>query len=183
MKKILFSTFLFSFVFIFSVKAENIYRPYIGADFSYNKAKTNFIRPDYEGALLNIGTTYNTYFGTELFYHQVASRAKTLEAEKKYKTSYRAYGLDAILTLPLFSKLDANASIGIASYVFTEKFSNAHHLSDEGIGYRFAIGTVYHLTDALAARLNARYIGFDHISNLKHTSEYTLGLRYYLKED
>ena len=166
-----------------TAQAHNVYRPYIGADLSFNKAKTNLIRPDYYGATLNLGTTYNTYFGTEIFYQQTASRAKTSAANQKYTTSFRGYGLDGLITLPACSKLDFNFSLGIASYVFKEKLSGMHRSSDEGIGFRFGTGAVYHLTNRMAARASARYIKFNDISNLKHASEYSFGIRYYLKEN
>ena len=182
MKKIFISVLLVSCIFAYTADAENHYRPYIGADMSFNKAKTRFIRPDYNGAIINLGTTYNPYFGTEIFYHQTTSKAKTFGNEK-YKTSFRAYGLDAIVTLPVYSKLDLNLSIGAGSYVFKEKLTGAHHGSDEGIGYRFGGGAVYHFTNRLAGRFNARYIKFNDISNLKHTAEYTIGARYYFTEE
>lgn len=183
MKKIFITMLLASFIHTYTANAANIYRPYIGADLSFNKAKTNLARPDYLGAILNLGTTYNTYFGTEIFYQQTASRAKTSAANQKYTTSFRGYGLDGIITAPASSKFDVNVSFGIATYVFKEKLSGTHRLSDEGIGFRFGAGAVYHFTNRIAARLSARYIKFNDISNLKHASEYLLGIRYYLKEN
>lgn len=182
MKKIFVTALLTSLIFAYTADAENQYRPYIGADVSFNKTKTRFIRPDYYGAAINLGTTYNPYFGTEIFYHQTASKAKTFGNEK-YKTSFRAYGLDAIVTMHVHTKFDLNMSVGIASYVFKEKLTGIHHGSDEGIGYRFGGGAVYHFTNRLAGRFNARYIKFNDISNLKHTAEYTIGARYYFTEE
>ena len=183
MKKSFVGTFLFSCLCVFAANAENAYRPYAGVDFLYNKAKTNLTRSGQYGALLNLGTTYNKYFGTEIFYQQTASKAKTIGTNTKYKTSYRAYGLDMIVTMPVCAKADVNLSLGAATYVLREKLTGKRHGSDEGFGYRFGAGAVYHLTDRLAARFNARYINFDHISNLKHASEYTLGVRYYFREN
>lgn len=183
MKKIFITMLFVCFAQANTAQAHNVYRPYIGADLSFNKAKTNFVRPDYYGATLNLGTTYNTYFGTEIFYQQTASRAKTSAANQKYTTSFRGYGLDGLITLPAYSKLDFNFSLGIASYVFKEKLSGMHRSSDEGIGFRFGTGAVYHLTNRVAARVSARYIKFNDISNLKHASEYSFGIRYYLKEN
>lgn len=183
MKKIFITTLFICFAHVCTVNAENAYRPYIGADISYNRAKTNFVKPDYYAAMLNLGTTYNTYFGTEIFYQQAAARTETVSTGQKYKTSFRGYGLDAIITAPVFSKFDAHFSLGLASYVFSERFSDSHRMSDEGIGYRFGVGATYHLTNRLATRFNARYIKFNDISNLKHAAEYSLGLRYYLTEN
>ena len=166
-----------------SVKAENKYVPYIGVDASYSRAKTSHTSPKYGGAYINLGTTYNTYFGTEIFYHQTFSNAKQINANDKYKTSYRAYGLDAIATLHVHSKFDLAASLGLATYVLSEKKTNMTHATDEGIGYRFGVGAVYHLTSRIDIRANARYVKTDHISNLKHLGEYTFGMRYFFGKD
>ena len=109
MKKIFIATLFICFAHVCTVNAENAYRPYIGADISYNRAKTNFVKPDYYAAMLNLGTTYNTYFGTEIFYQQAAARTETVSTGQKYKTSFRGYGLDAIITAPVFSKSDATS--------------------------------------------------------------------------
>ena len=182
MKKIFITALLVSFTFAHMVNAENHYRPYIGTDVSFNKAKTRFIRPEYAGAIINLGTTYNTYFGTEIFYHQTTSSTKTYTGTK-YKTSFRAYGLDAVITLPVYSKFDLNLNVGVGSYLFKEKLLGTHHGSDEGIGYRFGGSGVYHFSNRLAGRLCARYIKFNNISNLKHSAEYTVGARYYFTEN
>lgn len=183
MKKTLALALFVCLACISNAKAENTYRPYIGADFSFDKAKTNFIRPDYYGAYFNLGTTYNPYFGTEIFYQQTDSRAKKLVDGTKYKTSFLAYGLDTIATYPVYSKFDVNLSLGVASYLFKERIVGGPHNSDEGIGFRFGGGAVYHITNRLAARFNARYIKFNRISNLDHASEYTVGARYYFMGD
>ena len=182
MKKV-FATLCFSLMCVCSAKAENVYRPYVGADVLFDKAKTDFIRPNYTGAAFYLGTTYNAYFGTEIFYQQTGTRAKTLGLNTKYKTSFRGYGLDAIINLPVYSKLDVHMSIGAACYVFNEKLSGFHRLSDEGVGYRFGGGAVYHFTNRLASRVQVRYIKFNDISNLRHTTEYVIGARYYFMEN
>lgn len=165
-----------------AAKAENVYRPYIGADVSFDKAETSFVHPAYDGASLNLGTTYNPYFGTEIFYHQTGTRTKKLN-NVKYKTSFLAYGLDAVAAYPVCPKFDVNLSLGLASYLFKERIISQSHNTDEGIGFRFGGGAVYHLTNSLAVRLNARYIKFNKISNLDHAAEYTFGARYYFMEN
>lgn len=182
MKKIFIPALLICLTGAFAAKAENVYRPYVGIDVSFDKAKTTSVRPGYYGAAVNLGTTYNPYFGTEIFYQQTASRTQTLIAGTKYKTSFLAYGLDTIATYPVYSKFDVNLSLGVASYLFKERIVGGSHNSDEGIGFRFGAGAVYHLTNSLAVRFNARYINFNKISNLDHAAEYTLGARYYFME-
>ena len=183
MKKIFIATLFICLTHICAANAENTYRPYVGADISFDKAKTSFVKPGYYAAAFNLGTTYNPYFGTEIFYQQTTARTKTGSTGQNYKTSFRGYGLDAVITAPVFSQFDVNFSLGLASYVFSERASGSYRMTDEGIGYRFGIGGTYHLTNRLAARLNARYVKFHDISNLKHAAEYSLGLRYYLTEN
>ncbi|HCU58745.1 MAG TPA: hypothetical protein DIC64_02055 [Alphaproteobacteria bacterium] len=165
-------------VLSFQANAENIYTPYIGIDGIYNKAKANHFRPQYYGANINLGTTYNKYFGTEIFYTQVGSETKKVNSVQKYKTSYRAYGIDLIATAPLFQNFGLTAGAGIATYILSEKRPIASHSSDEGFGYRFSAGFVYDLNQNVALRGRAGYINFDHISNADHMAEYVFGIRY-----
>ena len=161
-----------------SAKAENQYTPYIGADAVYNKAKAHSLRPQYYGANLNIGTSYNPYFGTEVFYTQVGKETKKISESEKYKTSYRAYGLDVFAYTPSFLRFKAFATAGAGFYVLKEKTLQNGHTSDEGYGYRFGGGLVYQITSHIALRGVARYVNFDHISNIDHMAEYVVGLRY-----
>jgi len=182
MKKI--SLMVMSFFMVTSVaKAENVYVPYVGADILYNQAKTKFANPKSLGAFVNVGTTYNKYFGTEIFYGQTPNHSTKTKSNDRYKTSYRAYGVDAIVSVPVHEKADLTAGVGLASYVFGEKIKGAQHTSDEGIGYRFSVGAVYRLSEHLAFRANARYVKLNHISNLKRVSEYTVGARYYFTKE
>ncbi len=161
-----------------SASAENEYTPYVGLDAVYNKAKAYSLRPQYYGASFNIGTSYNAYFGTEVFYTQVGRESKKINESEKYKTSYRAYGLDVFVYTPAFLNFKAFATTGAGFYVLKEKTLSAGHTSDEGYGYRFGGGLVSQMTPHIALRGVARYINFDHISNIDHTAEYTVGLRY-----
>lgn len=183
MNKAFFLISLASLMFSGVAGAENKYMPYVGADVSYHEAKTRFSHQHYAGMFVNLGTTYNKYFGTEIFYNQTLKDTKKIGANDKYKTSYRAYGLDAIASMPLCSKFDLTASLGLGSYVFGEKKTGLTHASDEGVGYRFGAGGVYHLTSRVDIRANVRYVKIDHVSNLKHLSEYVLGARYFFGKE
>ncbi|MBR2299231.1 MAG: porin family protein [Alphaproteobacteria bacterium] len=164
-------------------KAENVYIPYLGIDGIYNRAKMKQLKPEYFGVNFNIGTTYNRYFGTEIFYQQTGHSTKHLFSDEKLKTSYRAYGLDLNGYLPLSPSFDLTAGIGIATYVLSQKATHISHSSDEGYGYRFSGGLLYHFNKNCSLRAVARYVSLDHISNAHHIAEYVLGLRYnFIKE-
>lgn len=164
-------------------QAANVYVPYIGVDGIYNIAKAKQVKPQYYGADINLGTTYNQYFGTEIFYAQTGSDAKKISEDEKLKTSYRAYGLDLVGYLPVVSGFKLTATAGVATYVFKEKTTGQKHSDDEGYGYRFGAGFMYDLNKNISLRALARYINFDHISDVDHTAEYVLGLRYYFLKD
>jgi len=170
-------------VFSFNANAENIFVPYIGIDGIYNKSKLYNSHSDNYGANFNVGTSYNKYFGTELFYAQVGSNAKAINLDQKYKVSYRAYGLDAVVYAPICSYFDLTTNLGIGAYTLKEKQTGISHSSDEGYGYRFGGGFIYHITPALAVRFVARYVNFDHISNADHMAEYAFGFRYNFIKD
>ncbi len=160
----------------------NIYIPYIGIDGFYNKASILSRHTEFAGANVNIGTSYNDYFGTEIFYQTVFPRHFYLN-DLKHKTSYRAYGLDLYTYTPSFKGLKLTASLGAATYVFKEKTVGLSSLSDEGYGYRFGAGMIYDLSKHISLRAMARYTNFDHISNMDHLTEYTLGLRYHFTKE
>jgi len=165
-------------------KAENVYVPYLGLNAVYNKASNRQVKPEYYGASVRLGTSYNRYFGTEIFYTQVGSDTKKISALEKDKTSYRAYGLDMIVYAPICSSsLNLMATGGVGTYVLNEKKTGVSHASDEGYGYRFGGGMLYNITPALSLELVARYINFDHISNIDHMAEYALGFRYNFVKD
>ena len=164
-------------------RAENVYIPYLGIDAIFNKAKAQNLRPQYYGANINLGTSYNPYFGTEIFYQQVGSETKKLSNTEKYKTSYRAYGLDLFAYSPELLKFKAFATAGAGFYVLKEKTLLTGRTTDEGYGYRFGGGLIYQISSHVALRAAARYVNFDHISNADHMAEYTFGLRYNFVKD
>ena len=162
-------------------KDENAYVPYFGFDGIYDKANATNIHPQYFGASINIGTLYNNYFGTELFYEKVWPDSKKISDTQKYKTSYRAYGLDIIGYIPVDCKMRFNllGSIGFGEYVFHEKIKPFKHHNNSAYGYRFGLGVLYRIDNHFALRAIARYTHFDHINNFDHQMSYVLGLRYH----
>lgn len=156
------------------------YTPYAGVDYGYVEASAKSLNPNYHAAGINLGTKYNDYFGTELFFNQSGSDAKKTNGGK-YKTSYRAYGLDATVYLPLgcYRTFDLIATAGIGEYVFEEKLNGGKHHDNSAWGYRIGAGVMYNLTENISLRVLVRYVGLDGISNFDHLNEYTLGLRYH----
>ncbi len=160
--------------------AELKYVPYLGLDYHYIDASAKSLSPNYHAAGINLGTKYNDYFGTELFFSQTASDAKKTSTGK-YKTSYRAYGLDIAAYLPLgcYRTFDLIATAGLGEYVFKEKSNGGKHHDNSAWGYRFGAGFAYNLTQNFSLRALARYVNLDASSKFDHLNEYTIGFRYH----
>lgn len=174
------SLFLSLFLSFAALADNNIYTPYIGADYAFARAKASGIKPVYHSGAVNVGTKYNDYFGTELFYQQSGSESKKT-GNGKYKSSYRAYGLDMAAYLPLTCDhhLDLLATAGVGEYVLSKKLSGFKHHNDSGIGYRFGGGVMFNLDENISLRVLARYIDLKNISGYDHMVEYSTGLRYH----
>lgn len=158
-----------------------VYIPYIGADYAYVRANAHSMRPAYHAGSVNIGTKYNDFFGTEMFYQQTGSESKKISSNQKYKSSYRAYGLDVSAYLPLgcYHQADLFATAGFGEYVFNKKFSGEKHRNDSGYGYRFGGGLVFNLNENVSLRTLVRYINLDKVSGYDHMVEYAAGIRYH----
>ena len=154
------------------------YKPYVGLDYvrsapmSYNAREA---RPQYDSASVNVGTTYNAYFGTELFFQDSYK-----EERHDTRTSYKGYGLDLVGYLPLGCDRIFNllGTAGVGEYKFDLKESGANSSTDTGLGYRFGAGAQYHFDDNWSARALVRYVEFDNMNTLDHTVEYVVGGRY-----
>lgn len=157
---------------------ENQYRPYIGADYAYNIARTEGYHTYHNAGSLNVGSVYNPYFGTELFY-QYADRYKASSSELK-SSGFQAYGLDLMAYLPLGcdGKIVPTATMGIGQYIVDNDFRNHKNQRDRGWGYRFGGGLTYNIDNNWAARILARYVKTDHLDKLDHFTEYSFGIRY-----
>ena len=154
------------------------YVPYIGADYQYVTAHASEgLRPRYQVFDLNVGTKYNSYFGTEVFYAQSASEHKKIE-DDKLKT-YRAYGLDLATYLPCTTHANLFLTGGVGEYVFKYHFAGQKNLKDTGIGYRMGGGLMLNLNEDFSLRLLARYVALDKVSDINHLTEYGIGLRYH----
>lgn len=165
--------------FSFSAQAiENEYTPYLGLNYAYTTSTAKYIRPHNNSASLILGSTYNPYFSTEMFF-QYSDKDKLPNSDIA-RTSFLAYGLDTIAYLPLGrnGSIAPLATLGIGEYTFKNKLTNSFHKKDHGYGYRFGGGLSYFIDNNWSLRGIARYIKTDKIRNYDHLTEYTLGLRY-----
>ncbi len=165
--------------FPFSAHAiDNVYKPYLGINYAYTTATAKNIRPHNNSASIILGSTYNPYFSTEMFF-QYSDKDKISNSETA-KTSFHAYGLDTIAYLPLgcSGAIAPLATLGIGEYTVKNKLINSFHKKDHGYGYRFGGGLSYNIDENWSLRGIARYIKTDKIRNYDHITEYTLGMRY-----
>lgn len=163
----------------FSAQAiENQYKPYVGLNYAYTGANAKNMRPHHNGFSVLLGSVYNPYFGTELFYQYGGK--DNLGNNLIKNTSFTAYGLDTVAYLPLgcSGAIAPLATLGIGEYTLRNKLITSFHKKDHGYGYRFGGGLGYNIDEHWALRGIARYIKTDKIKNYDHMNEYTLGLKY-----
>ena len=158
---------------------ENDYRPYLGAGYAYDEVRAKGHHSYHNAGIVNIGSVYNKYFGTELFY-QYADKHKFGGGEDLKNSSFRAYGLDMAAYLPLGcdGRLAPTATLGIGEYVFKNEHRFAKDRRERGWGYRFGAGLTYHLDENWALRGLYRYIKLDKVNGTDHINEYSFGFRY-----
>ena len=157
------------------------FRPYVGAQYNathvnYKNAVTNV---DLNSYSVFVGTDYNRFFGTEVFYQNSNKWHKVIDGDKK-KLDFAAYGLDGYAYLPLgcdrvFSLF---ATAGIANYDFDEASDANGKGDDNGLGYRLGAGAQYNITNNVAVRALGRYIWTDKLDQMDHMAEFSMGLKY-----
>lgn len=158
------------------------FKPYVGLDYNYTDADADHQSPKYNSASVNVGTEYNKYFGTEVFYQYSDDDKKHVNGIEN-QTSFQAYGLDLMGYLPLgcdqvFSLV---GTMGIGEYTFDKNYSGFYALKDQrdhGIGYRFGGGLQYKIDDKFSVRGLVRYVNLNDIDNFDDMWEYTAGIRY-----
>ena len=138
----------------------NHYVPYVGIDYSYSNANAKFLRPNYNAASVILGSDYNRFFSTEVFY-QHSDNSKKTSRNGNLSSRFQAGGLD------------------MYGY-FKKRYSNPYVKSghDQGYGYRAGAGIFYSLSKNVALRGVARYVKLDKIKDIDHMMEYSAGLRY-----
>lgn len=158
---------------------ENVYKPYLGVNYAYGEIRADGAHSYHNAGSVNLGSVYNKYFGTELFY-QYSDKHKFDAADDIKNTSFQAYGLDMMAYLPLGceGRFAPTATLGLGEYSFKHNFRFSKDRRDRGWGYRFGGGLTYHMDENWSARVLARYIKLDKVDGLDHMNEYSLGLRY-----
>ncbi len=156
------------------------YIPYVGLDYGYVDAKTSYADQDYNLVNINVGTKYNTNFGTEVFFTQSSSDVAKIDNDK-FKTSYRAYGIDLAAYLPIgcYQTFDLFGTVGAGEYVFETKLNNNKHRKESAFGYRLGGGIMYNIGENISLRGVIRYVKLNDISKVNHLYEYNVGLRYH----
>ena len=147
------------------------FKPYVGLDYTYS----DFIGLNTNAATVNVGTSYNKYFGTELFY-QFSESDKIEDTE----VSLRAYGLDLYGYLPLGceQKFALLGTAGISNIDLKIKEPGEKRYTENGLGYRLGAGAQYTIDENLSVRALARYTFTDKVNSVDHIMEYTAGVRY-----
>ncbi len=161
------------------------YNPYVGLDYSYSIANTENsggLKPQYNAAAVSVGTTFNKYFGTEVFY-QMSDTSKKNDKTGTLdwvKSSFEAYGLDMVGTLPLGcdQKWALLGTAGLGEYTLTAKANGVKADDDHGLGYRWGLGAQYDIDAKWAVRGLVRYVNFDGLEDVDHMVEYVAGVRY-----
>ena len=184
MKKI--TTILLSYLLIGfyshnSQAIENEYIPYIGTSYNYSDTNNKGGNSYNNSVTVNLGSIYNKYFGTELFY-QYSDKHKFGASSTIKNSRFQSYGLDIMGYLPLGKKEDIapTLTMGIGEYTFKQDYNQGKDLKDHGWGYRFGGGLTYSVNNNLALRCIFRYIKLDGMKNIDHINEYTFGIRYSL---
>ncbi len=159
------------------------FNPYVGVDYSYSNEVAKHLRPNYNSGSINVGTDYNRFFGTELFYqYSDESKKGHNHASDRRKMSFQAGGLDLMGYLPLTCGRDLAliGTAGIGLYNFRTKYQdpNIKGGHDHGIGYRVGGGATYSIDNNWSVRALVRYVGLDQIKDADHMMEYSAGVRY-----
>ena len=164
-----------------NANAENSFRPYVGVDYNYDNGNGN----DFNSGSVNVGTQFNDYFGTEVFYQRSDNDVKTKGLARQETRYFNAYGIDLNGYLPMGCEQEFAliGSVGAGEYEFNTGYNAAGLANnrDHGFGYRFGLGGLYNVTDNVALKAMARYVKFDKLADETEETdmmEYTAGIRY-----
>lgn len=152
------------------------YTPYVAADYTYTDIPST---ADVNGGKVAVGTEYNKYFGTEVFYQRTGSdRVHSSEGTNEY--SLQSYGLDVYGYLPLGCDqvLSLVGTAGISNVDVIYKDAGKKRETENGLGYRLGAGFEYDINSNVSIRALYRYTFTDKVNGLDHISEYSLGVKY-----
>lgn len=151
------------------------YTPYVAADYTYTNARFS----ENNGGKIAVGTNYNKFFGTEVFYQRTGSdRVHTSEGTSEF--SYQTYGLDAYGYLPMGceDEISLIGTAGLANIDRKYKEDGESRKTDSGFGYRLGAGVEYNVTNNVAVRALYRYTFADKLMDTDHMDEYSVGVKY-----
>lgn len=152
------------------------FTPYVAADYTYTDAQNAF---EVNGGKIALGTEYNKYFGTEIFYQRTGSdRVHSSEGTDEF--SLQSYGLDAYGYLPLGCD-QVVSLVGTAGIAFDDikyKTDGANRETEHGMSYRLGAGVEYDISSNLAVRALYRYSFADKLAGLDRMNEYSVGVKY-----
>lgn len=164
-----------------NANAENSFKPYVGIDYNYSNADYS----NFNTGSVNVGTQYNDYFSTEVFYQKSDDDVNTAEDLRQGTRNFDAYGIDFNGYLPMGCEQEYAliGSVGIGEYQFNTGYNVYADLNekDHGVGYRVGVGGLYNVTNNVAIKAMARYVSFDNLSeetDEDEMMEYTAGIRY-----
>lgn len=163
--------------FAFAANASAMeFTPYVAADYTYTDAQN---LAEVHGGKVSVGTDYNKYFGTEVFYQRTGSDRVHTGGET-YEYSLQSYGLDVNGYLPLGcdQTFALVGTAGIANIDVKHKEPGDSRKTENGVGYRLGAGFEYDLTSNVAVRAMYRYTFTDKLAGLDHMNEYSLGVKY-----
>ncbi len=156
------------------------FRPYVGAQYNVTHDNNKIVdtNVNLHSYSVFVGTEYNKYFGTEVFYQNSNKWHKVVEGNK-VKADFDAYGLDAYGYLPLGCDqvIAPFVTAGIANYDFDYATTGAKG-EDNGLGYRLGGGIQYHITNNIAVRALGRYVWTNKLEGTDHFSEFSVGAKY-----
>lgn len=157
--------------------AELNFKPYVGLDYAHTRMSSH--SPYYHSPKVNIGTMFNKYVGTEVFFQQAAVDYKG--SHGKANSYIQGGGLDIMGYLPIGfgcqEKLSLIGSVGFGEYRITYK-SGGTKGRDTGHGYRVGAGAMFDVTENIGIRAMYNRIQADKLAGLDHMNEYTVGVRY-----
>lgn len=163
--------------FAFAANASAMeFTPYVAADYTYTDVQN---LAEVHGGKVSVGTDYNKYFGTEVFYQRTGSdRVHSSDGTNEY--SLQSYGLDINGYLPLGcdQTFALVGTAGIANIDVKYKEPGESRKTENGLGYRLGAGFEYDLTSNVAVRAMYRYTFTDKLGGLDHMNEYSLGVKY-----
>ena len=158
----------------------NEYRPYVGADYSFFKAKqgnqAKNMKKYFHSGKANVGMQLYENWDLEFSYQQSGEiKGRTLEG-KRGKNYFSVYALDAYGKYPMFcSNFSLLGTVGAG--IYHAKYKNFPKTSYNKVGYRAGVGLQYDFNKNWGARVVGRYsyIGSGYTNNFR---EVTAGLQY-----